>query len=52
MKRMLTCLLVAFPLLIAAMPEQASALVIDIGGRHHRHYHHHHHRWIRGHHER
>jgi len=42
MKRTLAGLLVALPLFIAAMPKQASALVIDIGGHHHR-------RWISGH---
>jgi len=47
MKRMLAGILVALPLFIAAMPQQASALVIDLGGRdhyrddHRDHYRHH-----------
>ncbi|MBR8840878.1 MAG: hypothetical protein DSM106950_44700 [Stigonema ocellatum SAG 48.90 = DSM 106950] len=36
MKRMLAGILIALPLFIAAMPQQASALVIDLGGRDHR----------------
>ncbi|MEH1931412.1 hypothetical protein [Nostoc sp.] len=60
MKRMLAGVLVALPLFIAAMPKQASALVIDLGGHHHHqrwipgHWDkiHHHKVWIRGHYER
>ena len=57
MKRMLAGILVALPLLVVAMPKQASALVI---GRHHHHrrwvpghsvIRHHHRVWIRGHYE-
>ena len=42
MKKMLAGVLVALPLFVA-MPKQASALVIQIGG------HHHHRRWVAGH---
>jgi len=56
MKRMLAGVLVALPLFVAAMPRQASALEINIGGHHHRHWvaghwewRHHHRVWIGGH---
>ncbi|MEH2140406.1 hypothetical protein [Nostoc sp.] len=59
MKRMLAGVLVALPLFITAMPKQASALVISLGGHHHQrwisgHWERIHHRdvWIRGHYER
>jgi len=42
MKRMLAGILVALPLFVVAMPKQADALVIEIGGHHHR-------RWVPGH---
>lgn len=58
MKRMLAGILVALPLLVIAMPKQADALVINLGGHHHRRWvpghsviRHHHRVWIRGHYE-
>lgn len=56
MKRLLAGILVALPLFVVAMPKQASALVINIGGHHHRRWvpghwaiRHHHRVWISGH---